>query len=930
MTALAAMGQLDPAIAGKLNSGFEKGMAAFEKRDWAATIAEMEAVILICEGHPDQKAMEPAKQRLAPVYYTVGAAAYNVPDYPKAISAFERFVAAFPKNEKVPMARLAMARATFMNKEYEKAAQMFGVLEQFPSLRDQALAIQAQCFKESGKRDEMVAVVEKLVGEGVDTAAKAGAALLLAQAWAEAGEWERLEPLLEQLVAQRELVENVMVLNELMVSLGDSQAEKGMYEKASRTYSKVLLPAQVTAFQAQRIESLKKRIAANEAAAARDAQGGLAILAQNVELQMELDQAQTLLAEFEKLPDFMPVLLLRNARCWYGREKKWESILVYERLLERYPQVTKEKEAALFGCLISYADLLQAKPCRQLCAQYLSEFPKGEHAGTVAYVQGAVVFESGDLRGSTALFGSLVDSHPDSEFIDQMYLMLGGAHFALGELDQSRSVYQKYLAKHPEGPAVEDAKYRAAIIPVFQGQYEEGWKALEGFLADHPRSQYAEDAKYRLMICKYAGNLYEDVLKDVARWEKEHPRGVMHPEVLSLKGDCLAGLRKEEEAADAYSAAAKKAVTDEVLDYALNQASRMLQRISDWPRLSKIWEDFIRDHPGHPNAVTGIYWITKAKSREGKPDEAKQISINQLKLCLNDPKNESVEMLLQQLAHLCAKRPRSPASPEAAAPPPWDAMAELEKVIAPLDAMADATGGPRLDYLRAEMLRLLKKPDEADILMRKIASAKPEVLSPQLLGLAGEFFQENNLRAEAEACYNHLKDNYLKSEWLDWAYCGLGGIAMAKGDVNQALEFYTLAVDEYPGSKMKDSMMGRALALLELGRHLEAKELFEQVAGTREWRGESTAQALYYLGEVEERQNRLAEAVAFYQRVFVGYQKYVSWVEKAYLKAAQCFDKLGRRPEAIAHLQEVLRNGKLRPEVKNEARKMLRQWGAPE
>jgi tetratricopeptide (TPR) repeat protein len=150
---------------------------------------------------------------------------------------------------------------------------------------------------------------------------------------------------------------------------------------------------------------------------------------------------------------------------------------------------------------------------------------------------------------------------------------------------------------------------------------------------------------------------------------------------------------------------------------------------------------------------------------------------------------------------------------------------------------------------------------------------------------------------------------------------------LEKGNARKAVDLYTLAVEEYAGAKVKDSTLGLAMALLESRRYPEAKKLYEQVAGTREWRGELTAQAVFYLGVVEERQGRLAEAAAYYQRVFVAYQKYATWVGKSYLKAAQCFDKLGKRKEAIAHLQEALHNDKLDPEVKSEARELLRQWG---
>ena len=269
-------------------------------------------------------------------------------------------------------------------------------------------------------------------------------------------------------------------------------------------------------------------------------------------------------------------------------------------------------------------------------------------------------------------------------------------------------------------------------------------------------------------------------------------------------------------------------------------------------------------------------------------------------------------------------QPEPPAPPPL---PPWDAMGELEKRIEPLAAVADANGRPRLDYARIELCKLLKNQARADELMAEIAAKRPEVLSPQLLALSGEFLQNQKRNAEAEVHYNYLKDNFLKSAWLDYAYSGLGAMALAKGDAKKALELYTLAADEYAGAKVRESTLGLAMALLENARYPEAKKLFEQVAGTREWRGECTAQAVYYLGVTEERQGRLPEAIAHYQRVFVAYQKYTSWVEKAYIKAALCFDKLGKRKEAVTHLQEVLRNDKLGFDVKSEAREILQKWG---
>ena len=95
----------------------------------------------------------------------------------------------------MPHARLAVARATYLNGDFAKAAKLFAEMERYPSLREQSLVIQAQCLKESGKTKEMVAVVEKLIADGITTTGRAGAALMLAQARAMAGEYDKLAAL---------------------------------------------------------------------------------------------------------------------------------------------------------------------------------------------------------------------------------------------------------------------------------------------------------------------------------------------------------------------------------------------------------------------------------------------------------------------------------------------------------------------------------------------------------------------------------------------------------------------------------------------------------------------------------------------------------------------------------------------------------------
>ena len=117
---------------------------------------------------------------------------------------------------------------------------------------------------------------------------------------------------------------------------------------------------------------------------------------------------------------------------------------------------------------------------------------------------------------------------------------------------------------------------------------------------------------------------------------------------------------------------------------------------------------------------------------------------------------------------------------------------------------------------------------------------------------------------------------------------------------------------------------GKGKALMALGKLDEAKKIFEQVAGNKEWRGEVTANALISLGDIEEKKGNAAGATQYYQRVFVAYQRYPDVVVTAYLRAADAFIKLNKPEIAAAHLREMLSKPKLAMNPKaGEAKKRL-------
>ncbi len=264
--------------------------------------------------------------------------------------------------------------------------------------------------------------------------------------------------------------------------------------------------------------------------------------------------------------------------------------------------------------------------------------------------------------------------------------------------------------------------------------------------------------------------------------------------------------------------------------------------------------------------------------------------------------------------------------------PPYDAYAELDRQLAPLAEIANRTGQARLMYARAELASLKRDQDERERLFLDLsAQFKPEELSSVLLALVGDYLLAKSSelnRDRAGEFFRYLKENYLNSDYLDFAYVGLGELAFEKGDYKAALELFTEALEKVGATlKLKEATIGKAKTLLALEQYEEAKKTFEQIASIREWRGDATAMAIYSLGEIERRQGHLPEAIAHYRRVFVAYQKYRIWVARAYLRCAESFEQMGKRKDAIDNVREMLRNENLvnYPETR-EARKLLETW----
>lgn len=916
---------------GGLEQLWKQGKEAFDSGNFQTTITSFKSLI--------EKA--PKEAELEPVFYTLGAAYYNTKDYRQAADTFAKLLATYPQSKQTLEVTFSMAQAEMLANNGAVAAELFKKLEAVPQYKQQIPLLMAHSYKQAQKFDEAIATLEQMISGGIQSTYAAKGAMELVDTYLQKDQLEKAAEVLRNINDHINFVDNIAAFNSVAVTLGDKCLAAKKNAAAVGCYRIVRNKETVKEIQQQRIGALERQVQNNLTLLsdpAVDLGQRNRIRSSNEEIKKTIEDAKQLMAEIDKQPTIIPPLYMRIARAFYDDGKPWETLVVYSDLMKRFPQ-SEEVEPALFASLVTSAEINQNKRAIELCERYCKDFPKGPNIATVIYFQGSLALEAQDFPKAESFFGVILKDHASLPLAEQVRFLLGNSKFQQGKYLEAAKEYETYIKDFPKGSAVEEATYRQAVSVLFGGTIEAALPLISKYLNDYPKGTYTPDAKYRLMLCLFQSQEYDKVLENANNWQSQYGNDRQLGEVLALKADCLAAKNDLEGAIDTYIRSYKAASTDEVLGYSIQEATKLLQKRGDWEKIATMFEEFVRERPDHPMVTTALFWIGKAKVKLHKDDEAKRFLAETINKYIDDPTREAVEQIITQLVMLSNKRTPSVAAPAssgstatsgtsaatsgtavvAATPTPTPAPtptlqelgADIEKL---LQAGNSTTAKARLLYAKAELARIRKQPEEEDKCILSIADiSNPQDLSVLLLGTVGDKLLAKGRLDRALPFYAYLRSEFGKSDLVDYAYNGMAEIAFVNKDYPKALEYYQAGIDSSPaGVKMKELTVGKAKSLLAMNRLEEAKTLFKDIAQMKEWRGEATAIAVYSMGEIEQKSGHLPEAIAFYQRVFVGYKKFLPLAAKAYIQSAECFQKLGKTQEAQNTYKELLRNEKLR------------------
>jgi tetratricopeptide (TPR) repeat protein len=935
---LDAMAQQSPA------EQYKAALAAFSQKNYTA--AEQGLIALIAQF---KDASPEVKKTLGPAQYTLGAAYFNSKDYDNAIKAFTDYKKQFPDGEHIANVVFSLANAYYAQKKYDEAIAELKLLEHGSVMEGQALYMHGFVLNEQKKFAEAAVPLEAIIANGLNTSKDIDAALLLASVYTKLQEYDKAGQLLTNIKKNFQLVANKVRFNSLIIDLGDKLFADGLSRQAIDVYRVAQTRAELIDAQETTIADLQNRDE-EQLELFRKSQD-IKYVDASAQIRAQIADADAALKKIEEVKDFEPNLLLRLGRSYYECDRPWESLIVYDQLLANFPDA-KERAVTTFGRILALKDIKKYKEALEACNQYLKDYPQGAQRSVVIYLRGLMAVENKHYPLAVEMLTEGIKEDPQSDYVDPMTFLIAEAKFASGtDYPGAIAAYQNYITTFPDGNNVEDCNYRIAMSAMLSADYENGLKYVDNYLKLYPKGSYESDLRYRAALAKFGLQRNDEALADSEAWLKAHPGDPQTGEMLTLEGDIYAALKDNEKASAKYAEAVKVAAAannDEVLNYALGEVGKIYQQQREWQKSIDLFEAFIKANPKNPAVVSCAYYLARARAKLGQTTEAKQFLTDTILAQANNPENASVERLITQLAQLTAKKPLptppptpTPAPlPPGAPPAPTPSPAEIQAQQAAEAKFREAASEQitketreeidnrmklpkgvdeqcifraRRLYAESELMKARHKNDEASDLIGKIGKGnRAQDLSAPLLGLAGDWLLASGDSKKAYEMFDYLAGHYPDSEFADFGYVGLGEIAYANGDFKTALRDFKSAKDDVmPGQKLKEAYLGESKSLLALDKLDEAEKGFKNVAGNKIWKGEATAQSYVALGDIEMKRRKYAEAIAYYQRVYIAYQKFPQYVAKAYLNSAEAFLQLGKKQEAINTLQEMLRNQKL-------------------
>lgn len=904
-----------------LGATFQRALVAFHARDYGAALAGFEALETVFGTEPEFAELLPS---LLPVW---GYSALQSAQYERAVALFGRFLEDYPdKPTWRDFVQLGLAEALRAADRPEAAIRAY---EHFIDANpDQAEAMLSR-FKlaelqlEHGQIDaglDRLQAFSELAG--VPGYLRAQARLRALQACGRWANWDRALVLLFDFDWQSHQTPEVIALSTTALQLGERLLAAGRADAALMALRWVLPRRQLLVEQSRRLEIVR---AAHGAQARAVHQGGgpqamlwsdyWSALIAHLEAQLET---------FVSRQDHTPGLQIRVGQALLQLERFASAWVLFRALTQDESLPEDVRAAAHFRWLLAAHGLEEWDEVNRIAEAFWACYPDDPAVPRVRFVVAQAAQHQQRHAEAVQRLSDLLEDFPDHPLAAQWRFSRGLNHALDRAYPEARADFSAYLEKFPQGRQRDLALLWQGLTNFFDRDYDGAIARFDEALASlEPTSPVYPEVHYHRANACYAKRDFTAALRESKAFTERFPRHRRADEMRALGGDCLTGLGQWEAALAQFSSIGEDAGAAYV--YAVFQQGKILRLLERYDALIAHFERYASsgDNSNSPRRLAeALYWVGWAYDQQDRPAAALRVVMASLTRLRDNAAAGEVTGLLEVLERRFTSATESLRGVDSPEPvdhalrglmdaPTFASWLEAEAATASSNSAWTWFGRVRL--YQAHRARLRRDPARANIaLLDVVAKAPVSELDAATLAAVGDHLLEQKLGG-AEPYFQRLLERFPESPHGGAATYGLARLALDANDARRADRYLDRFWSATPGHRRAHAAsLLHGEVLIALDQPEAALKELEALLRERAARGRTHARALLLMARAEEARARSDRAVAYYQRVFNAYRAYPDLTVQAYLGSAACFEQLGDTAAALATLEELHADDRLR------------------
>lgn len=748
-------------------------------------------------------------------------------------------------------------------------------------------------------------------------------------------------------------------LNVALMRAGDRLADRGRFAEAALLYNATLSLDQIVAFFDNRVTEMTAEIERQRAMGRSEERLGEAVL------ELELTRRQ--LAALKEVESYTPQLRARTARNLFLAGRDHEALWAYLRFVREFPDNPMAKDFE-FAAFTTASRLGVETLARELGERILAQDSSPEFRKTVLLSMAVAYSDAKDERLLKDVVESFLAESREDAMAGQMIFLVGNLLVAENKTDELIDWLNSIWSRMEGTPSEDTMLYWRGMAQLFEMNFAKAREDFSRLVSAFPRSVYREDATFRIAMTYYGDDMIEEAQAAFNSMIEQFPDNPLRGEALFFLGEIAASQGRILQAVNYYTEVSRHTRNMAYITSAMFQKVRVLERNNAIERAARTLEEYISEFGDEGALTQAIFELGRLRESQGRPGEAMASFLQAIRNHAGDFENTGVDLiiaeyfrrhrevreriesslaLLQRLDQDEAFRQRLASSraflyQQFADNPALDpvlyeelrlsdefskALAESAEPIQPLleryrrQRQVFPAASPAEEFRRMFAAAVRRQDRVTALRMQKaldemgqprppgaliVEASDLDRSSPAVLVWIGRTERRLGSDLAALAFQRVIDfDDFIPAK-VD-AFLELGSLRLEEGDIDEALQLFARAEEEFPADpRIYVALIEQGQILSNRGRFDEAREKFLGVLRTPDWRGEPHAQALFRMGETLFEEGRFAEAHGFFERTFLGYAFYADWAARAYLMDGRTLISMGHANDARRTLEEAM------------------------